>query len=41
MGQSILIAPAAILLGLAAVMFFERPKHAGFGGTPVMAAPAE
>ncbi len=42
MGQSILIAPAAILLGLAAVLFFERPKHAGFGAAaPVVAAPAE
>ncbi|KAA1422088.1 DHA2 family efflux MFS transporter permease subunit [Nocardioides humilatus] len=47
MGQSILIAPAVILLGLAAVLMFERPRHAGFGheaptaASAVPAAPAE
>lgn len=44
MGEAMLVAPAVILIGLAAVLMFERPRHAGFGGTPVappVAAPEE
>jgi len=41
MGEALLIAPAVLLLGLAAVLLFERPRHAGFGSAPVVAVPVE
>ncbi|NYD40327.1 DHA2 family efflux MFS transporter permease subunit [Nocardioides panaciterrulae] len=31
MAASMLLPPLALLVGLVAVLFFERPKHAGFG----------
>ncbi len=42
MGQAMYLPAAAFLLGLLAAVFFERPQHAGFGGTvPAPAAAAE
>jgi EmrB/QacA subfamily drug resistance transporter len=35
MSQSILLPTVVLLLGLVAVLFYETPKHAGFGGAPV------
>ena len=32
MSQTMLLPAAVLVAGLAAVIFFERPKHAGFGG---------
>ncbi len=37
MAQTMLLPPAALLLGLVAVLFFERPRHDGY--TPAGAAP--
>jgi EmrB/QacA subfamily drug resistance transporter len=39
MAQSMLLPPTALVLGLLAVLFFEKPKHEGFAGAPVVAAP--
>lgn len=38
MGASLLLPPAVLVLGLLAVLFFERPRHAGFGGGAAAAA---
>ncbi len=41
MATSMLLPPIALVLGFVAVLFFERPGHAGFAGSPsVQAAPA-
>ncbi|GGO79305.1 MFS transporter [Nocardioides deserti] len=40
MGASLLLPPAVLVLGLVAVLFFERPRHAGFGGGSVAPVPA-
>ena len=40
MAQSMLLPAAVLVLGFVAVMFFERPRHEGFAGTPAGAAPA-
>ncbi|MDN4173477.1 DHA2 family efflux MFS transporter permease subunit [Nocardioides sp. SOB77] len=40
MGASLLLPPAVLLLGLLAVLLFERPRHAGFGGGSVVPVPA-
>ncbi|CAI9412382.1 DHA2 family efflux MFS transporter permease subunit [Nocardioides sp. T2.26MG-1] len=34
MATSMLLPPAVLVLGLVAVLFFERPGHAGFAGSP-------
>jgi MFS family permease len=37
MAQTMLLPPAALVLGLVAVLFFERPRHAGYAAAPVPA----
>jgi predicted histidine transporter YuiF (NhaC family) len=39
MQQAMWLPAAAYLIGLVAVLFYERPKHAGFGGS-ALPAPA-
>jgi MFS family permease len=42
MQQSFLLPASLYFVGLAAVLFYERPKHTGYGGAPVVpAAPAD
>jgi hypothetical protein len=43
MQQSLLLPASVYVIGLIAVLFYERPKHAGYGGAaaPVAAAEAE
>jgi EmrB/QacA subfamily drug resistance transporter len=38
MAQTMLLPPAALLVGLVAVLFFERPRHAGYAPTTTPAA---
>ena len=38
MAQTMLLPPAVLVLGLVAVLFFERPRHAGYAAR--QAAPA-
>jgi hypothetical protein len=40
MQQSLLLPTLVYLVGLVAVLFYERPQHTGFGATPAP-APAE
>ena len=40
MAQAMLLPPAALLIGLAAVIFFERPQHAGYAPAAAPAAAA-
>ncbi|MBB6628377.1 DHA2 family efflux MFS transporter permease subunit [Nocardioides sp. KIGAM211] len=40
MAQTMLLPPAVLVLGLLAVLFFERPRHAGYAAAPAPAAPA-
>jgi hypothetical protein len=35
MSQSVLLPTAVLVIGLVAVLFYESPKHAGFGGAAV------
>ena len=37
MAQTMLLPPAALVLGLVAVLFFERPRHAGYAAAPAPA----
>jgi hypothetical protein len=42
MQQSFLLPASLYIIGLLAVIFYERPKHTGYGGAPApVAAPAE
>jgi hypothetical protein len=43
MQQSFLLPASMYLIGLLAVLFYERPKHSGYGGAaaPTVAAPVE
>ncbi|MCW2793388.1 MAG: drug resistance transporter, EmrB/QacA subfamily [Nocardioides sp.] len=41
MAQAMLLPPAILVLGLVAVLFFERPRHAGYGAAAPAPAVAE
>lgn len=41
MAQTMLLPPAILVLGLVAVLFFERPRHAGYGAATPAAAVSE
>jgi MFS family permease len=41
MSTAMLLPPAILLCGLAAVLFFERPQHAGYAAAPRPVEPAE
>ena len=40
MAQAMLLPAVVLLLGLLAVLFFERPRHDGFGAAPRVAPPS-
>jgi EmrB/QacA subfamily drug resistance transporter len=40
MATSVLLPVAAFVVGFVAVLFFEKPRHEGYGGAPAPAAPA-
>ena len=41
MATAVLLPVAAFVIGFVAVLFFERPKHAGYARAPAPAASAD